>query len=315
MKVKKVRVILICVLLTIAYAQTAYASGGNGDGSGDGSGGSAGLMLAATSIIDGQIEPGDSIILTFSNNVINTAVRDGNKRAITLYDDKENTVPIDVILADEQINPDAKRLITIVPLSDLSPGVTYTIAVDKSLQAKNGLYAVQDYRITFSVAGTAPEKTTETEPSEDTGQPEQTEAGQSPQPATSAETTVPANTKEQAPTETAIPSHPSAAAGTVVQEENSGSIGEPESSASSSLAPTSAPASASEPPAVADTSGTINGAVPNMVEADNLALSYPDPDLAGTKPKAMVTVMFVCAGVALCALIFILILKKRSAVK
>ena len=307
---KRIGFVLICSIMVLTFALTAYASGGNGDGSGDGSGGSGGLTLTATSIIGGQIEPGDSIILTFSNNVINVDVRENNKQAISLLDNKDNAVPIDVILADEQIYPDAKRLITVKPLADLLPGAEYTLVVNRSLQAKNGSNAVQDYRIAFSVAGEASAETPESEPPEDGGQPEPIEAAPAPQPPAAVETASPENTGAQVPNETEQDPQPSAADESALEEETPTGIAEPEPSVSSP------PARVADVPAGAaagsGSGGTTGASAPGIVDADSLSLGSPDIGPAPT-PNTIAIVMFACAGVALCALVFVLIMKKKSA--
>ena len=113
------------------------------------------LTLTAISPEDGRIGAEDSITLTFSNNVINEAVRDNNIGAFTLYDADGGIVPIDVILADEQINPDAKRLVSVKPVAALETGGEYTLVISDRMQAKNGSHTEAAYRIAFTVADAA----------------------------------------------------------------------------------------------------------------------------------------------------------------
>ena len=144
---------LIPVLLSIFLfsvtvgGQLTFASSDGGGGRGEP------LTLADTSIVDGMIKPDESIILTFSNNVINEDVRENNAKAFSMYDSGGNEVSIEVIIPDEQINPDAKRIIEVKPASSLEEGAAYTLVVSKEIRAKNGAQAEVDYQIGFMVAG------------------------------------------------------------------------------------------------------------------------------------------------------------------
>ncbi|MCL1829062.1 MAG: Ig-like domain-containing protein, partial [Oscillospiraceae bacterium] len=153
---KNLNLLALCAVLFLTLVQSAYASDGEGDGSGQGKG--EPLTLTGTSIKDG-IADGDMITLTFSNNVINSSVRENNKKAFILYDGDRGVVEIDVIMADEQIEPDAKRIISVRPVSGFSPGFEYTLFISKNIQAKNGAFAETDTEIRFFAPGPAPEET------------------------------------------------------------------------------------------------------------------------------------------------------------
>ncbi|MCL2121290.1 MAG: Ig-like domain-containing protein [Clostridiales bacterium] len=137
----------LCLLFVIPNAGTAFASSGSDEGGGRGEP----LVLVETSIVDGQMEAEGMITLTFSNNVINESVRENNRRSLSLYDERQNEIPIEVLMADEQIQPDAKRDISVKPAVSLTPGAVYTLVVSQTMQAKNGAYTDKVYSIAFSV--------------------------------------------------------------------------------------------------------------------------------------------------------------------
>jgi len=142
-------IILSCVMLVIP------ALAGEGDGSGGGS--NIPLGLASSTPADGQtgvaLQP--EIKLTFNKNVINLAIRDANKNCIALVSVVGSNVPIEVIMADDQLYPEEKRNISVKPLQALQPGTAYTLKISPQLQAKNGTSLGHEVTVKFVTAGTA----------------------------------------------------------------------------------------------------------------------------------------------------------------
>jgi hypothetical protein len=103
---------------------------------------------------DGQTDvPVDVIIeLVFTNNVVNASVRDNNAACFSL-ENGGKTVPIDVIMADDQVEPNLKRVISVAPKSQLDEGKKYSLVISGSLTAKNGNRIGEDTVITFTTAG------------------------------------------------------------------------------------------------------------------------------------------------------------------
>ncbi|MCL2167324.1 MAG: hypothetical protein FWH49_08585, partial [Clostridiales bacterium] len=194
------------------------------------------------SIVDGQMEAEGMITLTFSNNVINESVRENNRQSISLYDDRQNEIPIEVIMADEQIQPDAKRDIAVKPVVSLTPGASYTLVVSQTMQAKNGAYADKVYSIAFSI----------------------TESG--------ASTGASADASDAA--SDAVP------------------------------APLAAPGSGNSAEAV-------SLQAPENADPSQRAVQRAPERSPGMRLNALSIVMFACAGLALCALIVVLRLRKR----
>lgn len=161
-------VVLFCLFLTLPV----LAEGGSGDGSGGGH--DAPLGLASSSPADGasNVAVNTQIKLTFNKNVINMSVKDNNVKCFALYNNGQQ-VPISVIMADDQIQPEYKREVTIAPQQSLQPGSSYTLKISPELQAKSGSVLGQEVKVSFTTAGG--KNVTPTIPKNDTGTVKPTE--------------------------------------------------------------------------------------------------------------------------------------------
>lgn len=156
------RLSLIFVMFVIVILLTALpALAGSGDGSGGGQG--VPLRLDSSSPYNGQTGVALPLVInmTFNKNVINMTVNDNNRNCFSLYTADGSKVPVEVIMADDQIEPEKKRDIALKPLQDLKPGAAYTVKVSSALQAKSGVSMENDLTITFITAsgGAAPDAT------------------------------------------------------------------------------------------------------------------------------------------------------------
>lgn len=139
---------LLLAALLLCCAMPALAEGGDGTGGGKGEA----LKVEKTSVAEGgTLAPTDAITLEFGKNVVNAKVREKNASLISLADAAGNPVEIDVVMADDQIEPDKKRIIEVVPKSPLPAGV-YTLTVKSGVTAKNGTETAEDFVLTFTVA-------------------------------------------------------------------------------------------------------------------------------------------------------------------
>ncbi len=112
------------------------------------------VSLDTSSIADGQNDvPLDaSIELTFTNNVVNASVKENNAHCFELLCGDEE-VAIDVVMADDQIHPEQKRIITVVPKQVLQKGKKYSLMISGNLTAKNGNSIGSDTTISFTTEG------------------------------------------------------------------------------------------------------------------------------------------------------------------
>lgn len=162
---KKSVIILIIVIVGIFIPNHILA--GDGDGDGDGGGKNNPLAIVSSIPKDGEVvESLDFIKLVFSKNIAYITVRDNNMKCFSLWaGDKQ--IPVQVILADDQIEREKRHDVLIKPLEPLQPGTTYRVEVSSQLQSKSGVFLGTPDSIVFSVAAkTSPTSAsgTETEP-------------------------------------------------------------------------------------------------------------------------------------------------------
>lgn len=145
--------VLIMAASLFVFAWSALA--GEGDGSGGGK--TVPLGLASSVPSNGQtgVELQPLIKLNFNKNVINLAIRDGNKNCFTLVTSAGSIVPIEVIMADDQLYPEEKRNISVKPRQALQPGTAYTLKISPELMAKNGTSLGHEVILSFVTEGMA----------------------------------------------------------------------------------------------------------------------------------------------------------------
>lgn len=140
-------------VLTVTYIPPS-----DGNGGGNGGGKSEPLAMMWSSITDGEqgilLKP--TIKMVFNKNVVNASVRDNNLKCFTLKEPDGSSVPMEVILADDQTEPDKKNDVVIIPNNDLKPNTTYTLTISSELKAKSGAVSGKEIKIVFTTAGASP---------------------------------------------------------------------------------------------------------------------------------------------------------------
>lgn len=136
------------------------------EGSGSGGGKQTPLTLESSAPIDGQkdVKLPVEIKLKFSKNVVNTAVKDKNIKGFRLSSADGLVIPIEVIMADDQMEPDKNQEVSIKPLQDLKTGTAYKVTIASEVQSKSGAALGKEAVLNFITAGTNPspvEKTTD----------------------------------------------------------------------------------------------------------------------------------------------------------
>lgn len=113
------------------------------------------LTLDTSSVEDGakDVSVMPEIELTFTNNVVNMKVKDDNMTMIEMKDSSDNSVAIIVEMADDQIQPDLKRIVNVKPESELKAGETYTLIIKKGFKSKTGSEIANDISIGFTTEG------------------------------------------------------------------------------------------------------------------------------------------------------------------
>lgn len=108
--------------------------------------------MVSASIEDGaQIKADESITLVFSKNVCEASVRETNMSLVSVKDAQDAKVPITVVLADDQVEPNKKNDMTITFDQPLKEGA-YTLTAQAGITAKSGDVLAEDYVLHFSVA-------------------------------------------------------------------------------------------------------------------------------------------------------------------
>ncbi|HAG11360.1 MAG TPA: hypothetical protein DCK76_08290 [Desulfotomaculum sp.] len=144
--------ILLAAVFCLA-AMAAPALSGQGDGSGGGQDDLLTLVSSTPSHGQKDVELSVLIKVSFNKNVINMTVSDNNRKCFSLYSADGLLVPVEVIMADDQIEPEKKRDIAVKPLHDLKPGTSYTLKISQELRSKSGVCLEKPVSITFVTKG------------------------------------------------------------------------------------------------------------------------------------------------------------------
>lgn len=89
------------------------------------------------------------IYLLFNKNVVNMSVKENNRNNIRLIDESGKEIPIDIIFADDQIEPEKRREILIKPKENLKKSTTYKVQILPDFMAKNGKKAGELIEVVF----------------------------------------------------------------------------------------------------------------------------------------------------------------------
>lgn len=147
---RKIYFLVFIVFLLFIASCSVLAD--NGDGSGGGKNNL--LALVSSDPSDGQkdVTLPVQIKLVFSKNVINMTVKDNNLQCFSLWDEGGEQIPVEVRMGDDQIQPELKRDIALVPLRKLEPGKGYTVKILGALQSKSGATMENDVKVNFETA-------------------------------------------------------------------------------------------------------------------------------------------------------------------
>lgn len=143
-------ILIIFVFSSFLMGQAVLAKG---DGSGGGQ--NKALTLVSSSIKNGSanISLKPEIKLTFNKNIVNMSVKDHNLKCFLLQDANGNSIPINLTLADDQVDFAARNDATIKPKNNLSKDTVYSIVVTPGLQSKSGETTKEEMKITFTTEG------------------------------------------------------------------------------------------------------------------------------------------------------------------
>jgi LPXTG-motif cell wall-anchored protein len=146
------------IFLLVVFMALTVLPGWAADGDGTGGGKGEPLSIVSSNPYDGQKDVALPLLITmtFSKNVVNMTVIDNNLKCFSLYTTAGTMIPIDVIMADDQIEPENKNDVSLKPLQELKHDTAYTVKVSSALKSKSGVTLADDLTITFTtVKGTA----------------------------------------------------------------------------------------------------------------------------------------------------------------
>jgi hypothetical protein len=143
---------LILLVLDLGICCASPLPAAAGDGSGGGKSDPLRLVSSVPAEGQAQVAVDSSIQLLFNKNVVNMTVNEGNQQCFSLRTAQGAVVPIEVIMADDQISPELRREIQIHPLQPLQAGSSYILLVDSRLQAKSGAGLEEAIQIAFKTA-------------------------------------------------------------------------------------------------------------------------------------------------------------------
>jgi hypothetical protein len=125
---------------------------------GDGTGGGQGQPLAVVTSLPAsgatEVSNLDSITVIFSKNVVYMTVRENNQKCFTLWQGQE-AVPVEIIMADDQVEFDKRNDVVIKPYQPLQPGCSYRLEIASELESKSGVTLGEKTTISFTTAGVA----------------------------------------------------------------------------------------------------------------------------------------------------------------
>jgi hypothetical protein len=143
--------IILCITV-FCYSALALGEASTGDGSGGGKG-NAVAILKTCPIQNADNVPIDStIIFGFNKNVVHFSVNENNRTCFSMTDSTGNAVSFTVVMADDQVEPEKRRDISIKPTSSLKAGTSYSVLVSKDILSKSGDTMSDSYTLTFTTA-------------------------------------------------------------------------------------------------------------------------------------------------------------------
>lgn len=143
---------LLIALIVLVSAQPIFAANTRTTDPENDEDDSTSFTLETCSIknLDSNIPLDPIIELDYNKNVVNISVTQNNIGCFHLVDENRESIPIELIFPDDQLQQDVKRNIFIRPKADLDPETTYTLIIDDSLMAKNGSYIDKAYKYVFT---------------------------------------------------------------------------------------------------------------------------------------------------------------------
>ena len=110
------------------------------------------LFIKGYRMVDALNEEGirlTELELFFSKNVVNMMVSENNKKCFSLFNDAKELVPVEIRMADDQIEREKRHIVKVIAQNPLEPGKSYQLIISPDLEAKNGIKLEKQVKINF----------------------------------------------------------------------------------------------------------------------------------------------------------------------
>ena len=163
---------IICLAFLLALAIILSGTHLVQAADGDGSGGGQGQPLEIVDVIPADGSDGvdinlEQLTVTFSKNIAYMTVRENNRGCFSLWAGQE-PVPVDIFIADDQIERDKRHEVVIKPQQRLQPGTTYHLRIAPQMESKSGVTLGREIILTFTTAGSSEKQISDLSDKEDT---------------------------------------------------------------------------------------------------------------------------------------------------
>jgi hypothetical protein len=156
-------ILLLSLSIPLVFADNGGGKAGGGGGTGGGS--EDPLALVSATPEDGAVNVMQplEIKLVFNKNVAHMSVHDSNAQKFSLSAPNGVLVPLIVQIADDQIEPEKRNDVILIPKEQLASDTIYTIIISAGLESKSNTVLAQDIKLTFrTAAAPAPVSTSDT---------------------------------------------------------------------------------------------------------------------------------------------------------
>jgi len=147
LKTKNLKSYLFLLFFIILFFALSFPVSADKDGNGKNS-----LFVQGYRLLDALNEEGvrsTEIELFFSKNVVNIMVNENNKKCFSLFNEEQGIIPIEIQMADDQIDREKRHIIKIISQKPLEPGKTFQLTIASELESKNGIKLEKQVKINF----------------------------------------------------------------------------------------------------------------------------------------------------------------------
>jgi len=114
------------------------------------------LILVGHRIVDELNEEGlrtTEIELFFSKNVVNMMVAENNEKCFSLVNKAGDEIPVEIQMADDQIDREKRHIIKVVVQKPLEPLKAYKVIISPELESKSGIKLEKQLEMEFVTLG------------------------------------------------------------------------------------------------------------------------------------------------------------------